>query len=70
MKVKKKVGNILLTGTCYVRQCCFVCALLLELSRGLVSHILLFIVCTVIHNCSSLGSLVFATLRQNTGDKT
>ena len=30
-----------------------------SLSRGSVSHIL-YITCTVIHNCSSLGSLIFA----------
>ena len=30
-----------------------------------MSYILLFIVCTAIHNCSSLGSLVFAILGQN-----
>ena len=41
----------------------YLCFLLLGLSRGSVSHILLFIVCIVIHNCSSLGSLVFMTLR-------
>ena len=50
---------------CYVKQCWFICALLPELSTGLVSHILLFIVCTAIHHCSSLGSLVFKTLRWN-----
>ena len=50
---------------CYVRQCHFICALLLELSRGLASCIVSFIVCTVIHNCSSSGFLVFTTLRQN-----
>ena len=48
--------------SCYVRQCQFICALLLELSRGLASCILLFIVYTAMHNCSSSGSLVFATL--------
>ena len=42
--------------SCYVRECRFNYDLLLELSRGSASHILLFIVCTVIHNCSSLGS--------------
>ena len=43
---------------CYVRQCCLIGALLLDLSRGLASHILLlfFIVCTAIHNCSFLSS--------------
>ena len=39
-----------------------ICAILLEWPRGSVSHILLFIVCTVIHNCSSLGPLVIAYL--------
>ena len=50
---------------CYVRQCHFICALLLELSKGLASCMILFIVCTVIRNCLSLGSLVFATLKWN-----
>ena len=40
---------------CYVRQCSLSYTLLLELSRGLASHIL-SIVCTAIHNCSSLSS--------------
>ena len=53
---------------CYVRQYHLTCALLLKFSRGFVSCILLFIGCTVIHNCSSSGSLVFATLRQNIRD--
>ena len=47
---------------CYVRQCGFICALLLDLSRGSASGILLFIMCTTIHNCLSSGSLVFAHL--------
>ena len=34
----------------YVRQCLSICTILLELSRGTVSCILLFIGCTVIHN--------------------
>ena len=41
---------------CYVRQCSLSCAILLELSGGSASCILLFIMCTVIHNCSSSGS--------------
>ena len=44
------------SSICYVRQCSLGCAILLELSRGLASCILLFIVCTIMHNCSSLGS--------------
>ena len=56
-------GGLVLTGSCYVRQCTLCYALTLELCRGSASHIL-FIACTVIHNCSSSGSLVFATLRQ------
>ena len=48
---------------CYVRQCSLCYALILKLSRGPASCIL-FIMCTAIHNCSSSGSLVFATLRQ------
>ena len=47
---------------CYVRQSWSICAMLPELSRGLASHIFLFIGCTAIHNCSSLGSLVFTHL--------
>ena len=41
---------------CNLRQCFLDCALLLELSRGSASCILLFIMSTVIHNCLSLGS--------------
>ena len=47
---------------CYVRQCWSICTILLGLSRGLASHTLLFIGRTAIHNCLSLGSLVFAHL--------
>ena len=50
------------TVSCHVRECWSICTILFELSRGLVSCIILFIECTVIHNCSSLGSLVFAHL--------
>ena len=53
--VVQEVLHVLL-GFCYVKQCHLICDLLLELSRASASHILLFIVCTAIHKCSSLGS--------------
>ena len=56
------IFGILDEPPCFVRQCQSIFAILLELFRGLVSHVLLFIGCTVIHNCSSSGSLVFAHL--------
>ena len=46
---------------CYVRQCGLV-----DYSLYCLGAIILqMIVCTVIHNCSSSGSLFFTTLRQN-----
>ena len=42
---------------------CLRYVLILELSRESASH-MVFMLCTAIHNCSSLGSLVFTTLRQ------
>ena len=54
----EEIDEVILSGSsnCYVGRCCLSCALLLDLSRGSASCILLFIVCTVIHNCLSLGS--------------
>ena len=37
------MNEVELFTSCYVRQCCYVYAILLELSRGMASHILLFI---------------------------
>ena len=64
-KKKKDVIEMLYKYEVLCKAVLFICALILDFSRGLASHILLFIVCTVIHNCSSPGSLVFTTLRQN-----
>ena len=51
---KKKVAvNYTTAKKCYVWQCWLICTILLELSRGIVSCILLianYIECTVIHN--------------------
>ena len=42
LNIDLKVGS-LFCAKCYVRQCWFICTILLELSRGLASHILSFI---------------------------
>ena len=40
----------------YVRQCLLSCAILPEFSRRLALCALLFIMCSAIHHCLSLGS--------------
>ena len=45
------------SDSCYVRQCLLSCDLFIKLSRESMSCILFIVVCTAIHNCSSLGSI-------------
>ena len=59
VNVQKRLHCMDINSLCnrqFVRQWLLSCDLLLELSRGSASCVLLFIVCTAIHNCSSLGS--------------
>ena len=63
---RQLAGQISSILFCYVRQCQFISDLLLVLSRGIVSCILLITLsATAITQHSSLGSTSLCTLRQN-----